>query len=210
MLLRGGADPNAPDENGKTILSHLSFGRLSGNPELVDALLDAGVDLAARLGDGSTMLQAAATLGTNPTAVRHALDAGADPNAALEGGMTLLHLAAKWNANPDIVETLVAAGASSNARGGNGLTPLHMAAQFNRTRMSWASCSLSAPSPTFAARTEPCRCTRPLRTTRVPPLSRRCWTAAPTARRWDGRGAQGVRHRQRQSRPQGKRRLLAP
>ncbi len=54
LLLERGADPNARDKAGYTVLAHAV---LSGDPELVRLLLARGADPAARMPDGATALR---------------------------------------------------------------------------------------------------------------------------------------------------------
>ena len=97
----------------------------------VDRCLEAGADLNARTGNGSTPLHYAAANNDNPAVVAALVEVGASPNVRNEGGLTPLHSAA-FNENPAIIVALVDLGADANARAGMGLTPLHVAALQNQ------------------------------------------------------------------------------
>ena len=73
------ADLNARDEGGLTSL-HLAA-QYNENPEVVTALLKAGLDLHARDQRGLTPLHWAAWKNKNPAVITTLLDAGADPAA---------------------------------------------------------------------------------------------------------------------------------
>lgn len=88
LLLDAGADPDARDQGGNTLLN-LSV----HNPRVVELLLDAGADADARDSNGLTALYLAVGRGGgsrdpgNPETVELLLEAGADPHADL-GGQT--------------------------------------------------------------------------------------------------------------------------
>lgn len=88
LLLGSGADINAPDREGKTLLHE---GTDIG-PKRIARLLKRGADVNARDNSGQTPLHNAAC--RDAEVVRSLLDAGADPDAADQHGITPLHLAA--------------------------------------------------------------------------------------------------------------------
>ncbi len=96
----------------------------------IDALLEAGADLAARTPKGRTVLHLAAFAGSEAGVARF-LAAGADPDAVGEGGETALHLAAAAG-KAGVIPLLVRAGASLVAQDGFGETPLEEAAASGR------------------------------------------------------------------------------
>ena len=96
-------------------------------PEVVQACLDAGVELQARDDkyDG-TPLHWVASASDNPAVLAALLDAGADPNARNKFGNTSLHIAAR-NGNAAMLAVLLDSGVDPNARNSGGETPLHWA-----------------------------------------------------------------------------------
>ena len=83
LLLDAGADPDARDQGGNTLLN-LSV----HNPRVVELLLDGGADADARDSNGLTALYLAVGRGGgSPETVELLLDAGADPHAD-HGGRT--------------------------------------------------------------------------------------------------------------------------
>ena len=112
-----------------------------GNPEIVQALLEAGADQHRATDDGTTPLMAAAGLGfctyrpreprgpQSPSAeeaVRVLLEAGADINAVNEADFTALHAAAYRGLN-EVVIYLVEQDAAVNARDFRGRTAYRIA-----------------------------------------------------------------------------------
>lgn len=113
LLLRAGASPKTTNRFGASPLSEAA---LSGNAELVRALLDAGADAKAlSTPDGETVLMAAARAG-NVDAVRLLLDGGADVNARerYKGQTALMWAAAERHAA--IVTLLLERGADWRVR----------------------------------------------------------------------------------------------
>ena len=84
----------------------------------IQGCLDAGADVNARSGYGTTMHYVAWK--STAEAVDALLNAGADPNARDDSGATPLH----W-ANTHTIAALLNAGADPNARDDSGATPLH-------------------------------------------------------------------------------------
>ena len=94
--------------------------------EMVQVLLDYGVDVNALSVDGYTPLNLALTYRSenqDPSVVRLLLDRGADPNLPTEDGLTPLHRASRL-AKIGIVRVLVERGASVEAQDKQGKTPL--------------------------------------------------------------------------------------
>ena len=99
----------------------------TGNPAVIEALLNAGADPMAR----NSALYAAAMFTGNPAVIEALLNAGADSMARDNRGNTPLHRAAQYNENPAVIETLLAAGADLEVRNEDGNTPLHFATENN-------------------------------------------------------------------------------
>ena len=143
--------PTAADENGWTDLHYAAALNL---PELVEALLDAGADIAPEtnsdrepLSEGLTQSLRDLNLfseftrkGYTPlhiAALNNAREAamllsarGADIHAKATESRTPLHVAALGNA-PEAAAELIALGADIHAKDWSGLTPLHVAALEN-------------------------------------------------------------------------------
>lgn len=101
-------------------------------PEIVSTLLDAGVDLSARIGKhGVQAIHTAGRYAKNPDAVRILLDAGADVNARDNDDWTPLHSATYNNNGFEIAQTLINAGADVNVISNDKRTPLHLATHKN-------------------------------------------------------------------------------
>jgi ankyrin repeat protein len=120
---------NAHNGNGWNVLMLAAAG--NNNPEVIQALLDAGADVNARLESGSTALTFAAQFNENPEVTRALLDAGADVNTRDDYDSTAVTLAAQFNANPAVTQALIAAGADVDARDDSGATALMFATQHN-------------------------------------------------------------------------------
>ena len=100
------------------------------NPDIINALIQAGADIRAKNKYGYTPLHWAAWWNENPDTINALIQAGADINAKDEDGITPLHRAAQ-NENADIISALIQAEADINAKDKDGDTPLHLAAGFN-------------------------------------------------------------------------------
>jgi ankyrin repeat protein len=109
QLLKTGANPNSAGRaNGVT---PLSLAAITGDAELVEALLKAGAEANAPLTDGTTPLMIAASSGSVP-AVRALLEHGAAVNARESHGETALMFAAASN-RAAAVRFLIEQGADS-------------------------------------------------------------------------------------------------
>ena len=106
LLLSAGANVNAQDSNGETILMELDHDATS---DLVWDLINAGAKVNLEDASGNTALMAAAS-SDNLEAVRTLLDAGANMEAKNRDGRTALMLAAT-EGHVNIVRALILAGA---------------------------------------------------------------------------------------------------
>ncbi len=126
-LLAKGADPNAPDGNGRTAVHGAAA---ISAAETMQALLDAGGDPNLQDRDGNTPLHlasAAPLLSGAVATIWLLLRAEADPGIANGEGRTALHLVASHHEQPRAVEALLAHGADANRRDSWGATALHAA-----------------------------------------------------------------------------------
>ena len=121
-LLAAGADPNVPDNEGRTPLHWASTNE---NPAVIEMLLAAGADSKVRDSSNATPLRWAIRH-ENVAAIEALLAAGADPNVPDNEGRTPLHWAST-NENPAVIEMLLAAGADSKVRDSSNATPLRWA-----------------------------------------------------------------------------------
>ncbi|MGB8517729.1 MAG: ankyrin repeat domain-containing protein [Gallionella sp.] len=128
-MLAGGADANARDESGATLLMQAAF---AGNLSMVQALLAAGAEVNASDERGWTALTKSvynAELKRGHAEVAQVLiDAGADVEMPIGYGVRPLMLAAGYGETA-VVETLLKAGADVTARNEGGLTALMMVKQ---------------------------------------------------------------------------------
>ena len=130
LLLDGGADIEARNENGGTPL-HVAVE--NNGPEVVALFLDRGADIEARSDAGHTPLHLA-TGHNELEVVALLLDRGANIEASPETRHTPLHYAAGHN-KPEVVALLLDEGANIEARTEKGATPLHTAARYNNLEM---------------------------------------------------------------------------
>ena len=107
LLLAAGANANARDASGETVLMMVDSEATS---ELIWDLLNAGAKVNLKAEDDNTALMAAVSA-NNLDAVRTLLDAGAEINAQNDEGQTALMIAAT-EGYVNIVHALVVAGAS--------------------------------------------------------------------------------------------------
>lgn len=126
LLLSFGADPNATDRRGQTLL-HSAFHASDCNElaEGIKFLLAIGMDIEAQDEYGQTPLHLAVKNRCQDTA-KLLLTHGAGLNTRTKDGQTPLHYATRTYARKSI-RTLLNAGADVNARTPGGLTPLHNA-----------------------------------------------------------------------------------
>ena len=121
-LLDNGADPNAKDFDGTTILHFASF---AGNLESVKILSNYGADINALDYEGKSVLMAAAM--NSERIVNFLIEEGADINHKDNNGYSALMTAALIG-ELEAVKTLIAHGADSDARNNNDETLLMCAA----------------------------------------------------------------------------------
>ena len=102
-----------------------------GHARIVEMLLAAGADVAARSHNNNANTPLHAALAGNHKMVAGLLiGRGADVNAADTEGWRPLHMAAHNN-NVDAMKTLISQGADVTAQNGAGLTPLSLAQEKN-------------------------------------------------------------------------------
>lgn len=128
--LEAGLSVDAKDQNGYTPLHWAAdMGLVDGDrEEVVAALIQAGADINARLGDdGRTALMVACNAG-NGEIVRQLVQAGADVNARTEDSTALIEAARCGASEP--VRLLVQAGADFQAKDSKGRTALDNAVAY--------------------------------------------------------------------------------
>ncbi len=102
----------------------LLLASVRGHTEVVQILVDAGIDVNGETARGGTALMWAAGSRENPTEiVRVLLDAGADVNARTRDGCTAL-MDATMRGNTETVRVLIEAGAGVNEKTEDGVTAL--------------------------------------------------------------------------------------
>ncbi len=106
---------------------------LTGNPTIVQLLLEAGADPNTRDDRGLTPLHEGAT-NSNPVVTAHLLAAGADPNGLDNDGYTPLHYAAARSGNGRVVTRLLGARADPLVESNDGRTPLQSALRYAAER----------------------------------------------------------------------------
>ena len=113
LLLEYGADANARDDNGRTLL-HI---HIIKNKEIAQLLLKHGADVNAKNKRGEIALHTAENKGVAQLLLEH----GADANARDNNGKTPLHI----TENKEIAQLLLEHGADVNAKDRHETTPLH-------------------------------------------------------------------------------------
>ncbi|WZH45639.1 ankyrin repeat protein [Fusarium acuminatum] len=130
ILTDHGADANRPvDQDGKSVTPVLQAAAFHDpeEPQLLRALLDAGVKATEQIQCGIT-LGHIASLNGNIECLKLLIERNIDVNAADERGGTLLHLAAR-NRRPECIALLLQHGANIDPKAADRSTPLHDAAR---------------------------------------------------------------------------------
>ena len=128
------------------------FAAITPDTDLLQALLDIGMDVNAQNEAGYTPLMFAAAYNT-PEVVSFLVGQGANIEAkAYVQDLTPLHVAALFNPNPDVINTLVDAGADLEAVTENPMTPLLLACSDNQNlevaeRLAELGADIEAYSP---------------------------------------------------------------
>lgn len=128
------------------------FAAVTSDTDLLQALLDIGMDVNAPNEVGYTPLMFAAAYNT-PEAVEFLVGQGADISAkAYIQDLTPLHVAALINPNPDVINALLDAGADLEAVTENPMTPLLLACSDNQNlevaeRLAELGADIEAYSP---------------------------------------------------------------
>ncbi|CAD7700934.1 unnamed protein product [Ostreobium quekettii] len=135
VLLALGADPEAVDDRGLTVLLGAAQ---EGHAEVVTMLLEAGADPDETMADSGIAPIAAAALRGHEEVVRALLEGGADPGVMDAEGDAPLHLVSVTLAGgaEGIAQALVGAGADLEAVGADGDTPIFWAAYFGNVRVA--------------------------------------------------------------------------
>ena len=125
-----GADVNARDDNGWTVLMHAAA--YGNNPETVAVLLENGAEVNAGDKSGLTALLRAAEYNPNPEVISILLKNGANVSAISRFGVSLSALtSAAYNPNPEVITVLLKNGMDVNEQSGPGYTALMHAASMN-------------------------------------------------------------------------------
>ncbi len=125
-LVSRGADVSA-EAKGESLLW-----RFTGRPDVLEFLLERGLDVNKRALDKDTPLIVAAGYGT-PEAVAFLLSKGARVNDANESGRTALHNACQYGRKTEIVDILLRHNADPNLKTKKGATPLMLASWQGKT-----------------------------------------------------------------------------
>lgn len=132
ILLQAGAKTTMRARDGRTILTVWAHADSSSSGKVLQALLEAGVDINESDKFSRTTLMWATRYG-KAEVVEALIKAGADINKVDAEGATPLILASRYRNEKDfnnaILEILADAGSSINARDSNGMTPLMWAAR---------------------------------------------------------------------------------
>lgn len=116
LLLANGADVNAKDVRGETVL------HIAPSKEISKLFLVRGLNVNVNRNDGATPLHLAAVYGRHEL-VDFLIASGANVNAVTKGNITPLHYAK----GPATVSRLLSSGAKPNATDEEGNSPLHLA-----------------------------------------------------------------------------------
>ena len=124
-LFKAGADINALDTGGDSVLSHAC---VRNEPECIKRILKYGPDLDLCETNGDSPLYKAVRE-NNPECVKLLLEAGADVNKKGTDGWTALHRASRQTGCDMCAKLLIEAGADINIKDNWGRTPLYIAAE---------------------------------------------------------------------------------
>ena len=119
ILLKGGADPNIQEKDGRSALMYASQ---NGHSEVVQILLKGGADPNIQEKDGRSALMYA-SLNGHSEVVQILLKGGADPNIQEKDGRSAL-VSAYTNGHSEVVQILLEGGADPNIRMKTGWTVL--------------------------------------------------------------------------------------
>ena len=134
-LLQAGADINARDRYGETLL-HFVAVRYDDSANIIPVLLGAGADINARDRYGMTLLHSAAKgYFDSANIITALLQAGADINALANEDLTPLHLAAARGTSADVI-ALLDAGADGSTKDKYGRTPFYYAEDDDFTKIN--------------------------------------------------------------------------
>ncbi|MGD0649754.1 MAG: ankyrin repeat domain-containing protein [Verrucomicrobiia bacterium] len=106
---------------------------LLASTEIVNLLLENGLDVNARFAGESTLLHMAAELGTSEI-IELLLSTGAEVNARDQDGMTALHIAARGG-DIVLVKPFLSWNADIDAKDNAGKTPMQQAVEAGHTRI---------------------------------------------------------------------------
>lgn len=124
-LFKAGADINALDTGGDSVLSHAC---IRNEPECIKRILKYGPNLDLCETNGDSPLYKAVRE-NNPECVKLLLEAGADVNKKGTDGWTALHRASRQTGCDMCAKLLIEAGADINIKDNWGRTPLYIAAE---------------------------------------------------------------------------------
>ncbi|MDE6737370.1 MAG: ankyrin repeat domain-containing protein [Treponemataceae bacterium] len=110
VCIKLGADVNAKDDNGMTVLMTAA---IAGNTDIAELLIKAGAEMHVEGDNGLTALMTAAYSGNKDTA-ELLIKAGADMNAKNNDGLTALMYAVHYE-QKDTADLLIKLGANPNA-----------------------------------------------------------------------------------------------
>lgn len=128
LLLKAGADINARDSSGHTLLISLSYCGMHLSAPLMESLIKKGADVNLRTTNGATALMIASG-NAYDAAVKILIKYKADPRAVDNDGNTALHYCAPNGASYNVVALLVKAGARLDQKNKAGRTLKDLAAQ---------------------------------------------------------------------------------
>lgn len=127
LLVKHGADPNAPLKGGSTLLHFASF---KGSVEAVEFMLENGSDADTTDRDGARALHAAAYAGNKDVIEALVKKSSASINAQDNTGTTALHLAAQQK-QAYVCKALLDLGADPTLQDKSGATPVLVATHTN-------------------------------------------------------------------------------